>query len=319
MKLILKLIGSLVLLAILGAVGMVVFLFTAFPKVSPPAEITIEITPERLARGAYLANHVTVCIDCHSKRNWDFYGGPPIAGTEGQGGELFPEVGRLYAPNITPAALGDWTDGELLRAVSEGVDKNGEPLFPLMPYRLYAHMDQEDLYSILAYIKTLKPIENAVPRSQLKFPLNLIVRTIPQPANFQPKPAESDSIAYGKYLATIGGCIICHTPQEKGQMVPGMEFAGGFEIALSNGQVARGANITPHEKTGIGGWTRAQFIQQFKKYELPENQQLPAEVFNTPMPWVMYAGMTEADLGAIYAYLRTLKPVDHAVEKFEIP
>ena len=106
-----------------------------------------------LDRGSYLVHHVTACIDCHSTRDYTKYSGPIIPGTEGKGGERFgPEVGvpgELYAPNITPAALGSWTDEEITRAITEGINKKGDTLFPLMPYMSYAQMPKSDIQDII--------------------------------------------------------------------------------------------------------------------------------------------------------------------------
>src|SRR5574341_1161205 len=98
-------------------------------------------------------------------------------------------AGRLYSKNITPAAIGSWSDGELRRAVTAGVSRDRTPLFPLMPYPHYGVMDEEDIHAVLAYVRSLKAIENRnIPARTLSFPLNLIVRTIPAPANPQPRP-----------------------------------------------------------------------------------------------------------------------------------
>ena len=88
-------------------------------------------------------------------------------------------AGVLYAKNITPAAIGSWTDGELLRAVTQGVSKDGTPLFPLMPYPHFGALDEEDIHAVLAYVRSFKAIESTPKPRQLNFPLNLIVRTIP--------------------------------------------------------------------------------------------------------------------------------------------
>jgi hypothetical protein len=140
-------------------------------------DLTVQATPKRLARGAYLANHVSVCIDCHSTRNWDYFSGPPVAGTEGKGGEVFDESlgfpGTIYAHNITPAALGSVNDGVVYRAITTGLDKNGKAMFPLMPYQHFNLMSEEDILSIIAYIRKLKPIGNTPPLTTLKFPMNL--------------------------------------------------------------------------------------------------------------------------------------------------
>lgn len=321
MKKLFIILGILVGLLVIAVIAVFGYVMFALPNVGEPQNVTVEITPERLERGSYLANHVAICMDCHSHRDWKYFAGPIIPGTEGKGGEAFLEEygfpGDIYSKNITPAALGDWSDGELIRAITCGVSRDGEPFFPLMPYPAYAKMATEDVYSIVAYLRTLKPIENEVPESKLNFPLNLIVRTIPQPADPQPLPSPSDTLAYGKYLTSMAACAECHTPMEKGEPKPGMNFAGGMEFNLPFGLV-RSANITPDEETGIGSWDRREFIDRFKEYADSAAGHRPVNQgdFNTIMPWIVYSGMTEEDLGAIYAYLRTQKPVEHRVITF---
>jgi hypothetical protein len=142
---------------------------------------------------------------------------------------------------------------------------------------------------------------------------------MPKPAQPRPVPAVSDKIAYGEYLTTAAGCTECHTKMAKGKPV-GEPFAGGFEFPLPGG-ILRSANITPHI-TGIGGWTRDQFIARFKAYApgsfTPPTVDTTKGEMQTVMPWVMYAGMTEQDLGAIYDYLKTLKPVENVVERWTV-
>lgn len=177
MKKILKIVGwglGVVMLVIAAGLG---YLFLKYPDAGLVPTLTVQATPERLARGAYLANHVSVCIDCHSTRNWEHFSPPPMAGTEGKGGELFDESlgfpGTIYAHNMTPAALGSVNDGVVYRAITTGVDKNGKAMFPLMPYQHINLMSEEDILSIIAYIWTLKPIEDGPPLTTLKFPMNL--------------------------------------------------------------------------------------------------------------------------------------------------
>src|SRR5476651_20659 len=111
-----------VLVIIIGAVGYVSFFL---PNVGKPENITVEKTPARIERGKYLATSVTVCIDCHSTRDWTKYAGPIVAGTEGMGGERFDQrvgfPGVFYSKNITPYSLSGWTDGEIFRTITTGV------------------------------------------------------------------------------------------------------------------------------------------------------------------------------------------------------
>lgn len=304
-------------------IGFVVYFNSAFPDVDLPSNDKIEITPARLERGKYLANHVTVCMDCHSTRDWSKFSGPLTAGTFGKGGDEFNEgnagvPGIIYSRNITPAALGSWTDGELMRAITNGVSKDGTALFPLMPYLGYNNLTKEDLYSIVAYIRSLEPIKNEVPERSLNFPLNFIVKTIP-PRSYKaaPEPNKNNPVEYGKYLVTIASCFDCHTEQVKGEFKMDKAFAGGFEFKFPGG-IVRSANITPHPETGIGAWTKEQFIKRFTMMN-PDSSAVPSvgmKDFNTAMPWTMYAGMSREDLGAMYEYLQTIKPVENQVVKF---
>ncbi len=218
-------------------------------EVGPPEKIRVESTPERLARGEYLANHVTLCTDCHSKRNPEIFALPVVPGTEGMGGEHHGKEmglpGDVYVDNITPAALGDWTDGELIRDITCGVSKNDKPLFPFMPYLAYGKLTREDLYSIVAYIRTLKPIENNVPETKIKFPVSMFMKSMPQPADYTPSVDKNNAVEYGKYLTTIASCKDCHTPFKKGKYIEEEAFSGGQEFPLRGGAVVRSANITP--------------------------------------------------------------------------
>lgn len=314
---------------VLGAVVVVViilvsYLVGAFPKVSPAVEMTIEATPERLARGNYLIHHVAGCIDCHSTRDWSKFAGPIKPGTEGKGGEKFDKElaglpGTVYSQNITPTYLKRYTDGQLYRLITTGVTYDGRAIFPLMPYMAYGRMDPEDVKSIIAYVRTLPPQPGEYPKADLDFPMNLIVRTIPKNASPMIKPDPSDTLKYGEYLFTVAGCSDCHTQRVKGDVVPGMELAGGFVFHNpATGDIIRSANITQDYETGIGLWTEEVFLGKFRTYRDSswQNKTVKPREFNTIMPWLLFSGMEDADLKAIYRYLKTVPPVTNKVEKF---
>lgn len=320
MKTLLKIVGGLVVLVLAVAACGYGYLMLAYPKVPPPTAFTIDATPERLARGKYLNDHVVGCTTCHTQRDWTKFSGPVKQELLGAGNEPFNlgPAGKMYSLNITPAGIGSWTDGELLRAVTQGVSKDGTPLFPLMPYPHFGAMDEEDVHAVLAYIRSLKAIAGTAPARQLNFPLNFIVRTIPAPNTFTKRPSPDDKVAYGKYMTAAALCTDCHTPiDEQGTPLPGMDFAGGMEF-FETGYRVVSANITPDANTGIGSWTEQQFVDKFKGFENPTNATLAEHerAQNTVMPITAYAGMTREDLAAIYAYLRTVKPVTNRVEKF---
>ena len=316
-KVLFSFIGIIILLTGVG----VAYLLIAYPDVDSPPNIEVKGSPQQVARGKYLAEHVSACIDCHSTRNWSRFAAPITEGTYGKGGDKFGEEmglpGTFYAQNITPHNLGSWTDGEVYRVITSGVTKSGRALFPLMPYKSYSRMDPDDVKAIVAYLRTLDPIEYQAPASEVNFPMSLIIPTIPESPDPIERPSPEDSIAYGKYMTIIAACTECHTPKSKGQPMEGMFLAGGFEYDLPFGTI-RSSNITPHEQTGIGRWTKERFVDRFKQYDVPADslQNVAPDEFNTIMPWKVYAGMTKQDLEAIYTYLQTVEPVEHKVEQF---
>jgi cytochrome c2 len=320
MKKVLKIVGVLVLVVFVLVVGAISYVMLFLPNVGKAPQLSVAATPERVKRGEYLANNVAVCMDCHSKRDQTLYAAPMSPGTLGQGGEMFDKTmgfpGVFYSRNITPYGIGKWTDGELFRAITTGVDRSGSPLFPLMPYHYYGTMDTEDVYSIIAYLRTLPAIKNDVPPSKADFPMNVIMHLIPQKAAPVVRPQPTDTIAYGKYLVNMATCVECHTKFEKGQIVNGQEFGGGREFQMPYGML-HSPNITPHA-TGIGSWTCEQFVSRFKQYQSADYhpQKVGDKDFNTIMPWMMYSRMTESDLVAIYKFLRTVKPIDNTVNRF---
>ncbi|HUO85491.1 MAG TPA: c-type cytochrome [Thermoanaerobaculia bacterium] len=327
MKLILKiLIGLVVVVVVLAAAG-VGYLTLAFPKKRPVSDLVIEPTPERLARGRYLVHHVTDCLGCHSDHLVDRWALPIRPGSVGQGGFIFDEnlgvPGVVTAQNITQdseTGLGAWTDDEILRAFREGVSRDGRPLFPMMPYEGFRHLSDEDAYAIVTYLRTLQPIRHQVPQTRIRFPVNLIIRTLPQPLDGRVTAPgrEQDPLAYGQYLATVSGCAECHTPRDqKNQPLMDQAFSGGWEMVGPWGRVVT-SNLTPHPDTYVGQATKEDFIGRFKTYESMNATNAPPAMpgMNTIMPWLAYSGMTEEDLGAIYDYLKTLAPVERRVVKF---
>lgn len=323
MKIFLRVLIGILAVFVLGIAGLLTYVKTALPNVGPAPELKVEITPARIEHGRYLANSVAVCMDCHSKRDWTKFGGPLTPGTLGMGGEAFNQEfgfpGAFYSKNITPEGIGSWTDGEIFRAITSGVTKAGKPIFPVMPHPSYGKLDKEDIYDIIAYLRSIPAIKNEVKESVADIPMNFIINTIPQKPSFTTKPDTGDLLKYGEYLFTMAACGDCHTKQEKGEKIKGMELAGGFEFKMPTGTV-RSSNITPDETTGIGGWTKTAFINRFKTYA--DSNYVPQTIekgaMQSVMPWIMYSTMTEKDLGAIFAYLQTVKPISNKVERFTV-
>jgi len=325
MNKIVKYITYFVVFLILAVVAILSYVNAAMPNVGSAEDLKIDYTQERIEHGRYLANAVMLCMDCHAQRDWTKFTGPPKEGTLGAGGDEFNQndgfPGVFYAKNITPAGISSYTDGELFRVITTGVNKDGKAMFPIMPYLHYGKMDPEDIYSVIAYIRSLEPVQNEIPESQPDFPFSLIVKTIPQKAQPQKRPDKSDWIAYGAYMTNASGCIECHTQVSgSGQIIKEQAFGGGREFVFPDGSVLRTMNITP-DKTGIGTWTEEKFVRMFKQYadsSYVAPTVAPGE-YNTIMPWMMYAHMEEDDLKAIFAYLQTVKPIENIVERFTPP
>lgn len=322
MKTVKKIVMWLVVFIVFSILSLLAYVKLALPNVGAAPEMTVERTPERIERGKYLANYVTVCVDCHSKRDWSRFSGPPIDGTFGMGGDVFDQKygfpGAYYAKNITAEGISRYTDGELFRAITTGVNKEGKAMFPIMPFSYYGQMDPEDIRCIIAYIRSLAPIKNEVPESESDFPMNFIINTIPAPGKPVKRPEPGDVIAYGKYMTTAAGCKECHTKFDKGKLVEGTDFGGGREFPLPGGATLRSSNITPDAETGIGSWDAKRFVALFKSRSDSATlaRKLAPGDFNTFMPWTMYGKMTDEDLKAIYAYLMTLKPINNSVERY---
>lgn len=322
MKTALKSVAALLILAVAGGL---VYLYGFLPRQRPPAELQVTVTPELVKHGEYLVNEVLLCFDCHSERDWTRYSGPavpplgagrpcmdettkPVGINFGTGG--FP--GRLCIRNITPdveTGIGGWTDGEIARAIREGVSRDGEALFPIMPWFMYTEMSDEDVAAVIAYLRAQPPVKSFRPARDLDFPLNIVFRLYPRPlAGPVPSVPRSDTVAYGRYLSKIARCEFCHTARaSRGELQPSQDrlMSGGVPFFMGK-EMHYSKNLTPHP-TGLGGWTREMFIQRFRLYTEP----FPVvEERNSEMNWVEFSGMTDEDLGAIWDYLRSLPPLE---------
>jgi mono/diheme cytochrome c family protein len=307
-------------LTIVGG-ALVLYLFLRKPAAAPPSSVRVEITPARLARGQFIFERLADCDGCHSQRDFTRFGGPVIPSGRGAG-TVFPAQlglpGTVVAPNITPdreTGLGNWSDGEKIRAIREGIGRDGRALFPMMPYGSYRRMSDEDVYSVVAYLNQLPPVRNPLPRTRLNFPVSVLIKSAPQPAGSVSGPDRGNKLEYGRYLVALGGCMDCHTPMQKGQPQPGMLLAGGRRFSFP-GSVVLSANITPDADTGIGKWSEQDFLDRFYQYQDYVRFGPPKtgpESF-TLMPWLGLSQLPPEDLKAIYAFLKSQKAVYNAVE-----
>jgi mono/diheme cytochrome c family protein len=302
--------------------GFAAYLAFLKPEKAAPRAIKVAMIPERIERGRYLFESVADCVGCHSDRDWTRYGAPEKPGRRGVG-LVFPEElgfpGNIVARNITPDAetgLGQWTDGEKIRAIREGVSRDGHPLFSFMPYEAFAAMSDEDVESVVAYLNTLTPVRNALSPTRLDFPVSFLNRLSPKPVSGPVNaPSRSDPRAYGAYVVRLAGCIECHSQLDKGKPVSGLEYAGGHTFQIGK-LVVNSPNITPDEETGLGKWSEERFLTRFQSNRnLSVDNAPPANQSNfTVMPWATLSHMKDEDLRAVYAYLRTVKPVYNPVE-----
>lgn len=268
----------------------------------------------KLARGEYLVNHVGICFYCHSEIDWQAPGFPQIAGTRG-GGAVFPEEGvpgLAVSRNITPYTLGDCTDEEIARAIREGAGCDGTRLFPVMPYFFFNAMSDEDVLAVVAYLRTLEPIENELARTEI--PEEVWATIPPAPPITEPveTPDPADEIAYGGYLATIGLCVECHTPLDPmGAPIQPLAFAGGRVLEGPWGRVAT-ANLTS-APSGIPYYDEQTFREALRTCKVGARQ------LNHLMPCEFYKGMTDEDISAIFAFLKSLDPIEHSVSNVDDP
>jgi hypothetical protein len=271
-----------------------------------------EATPGRAERGRYLATSVNGCFACHSELDWQANGFPAKAGTEGAG-RVWDREGLpfLTAPNITPdvrTGAGTWTDDMLARAIREGIGHDGRTLFPVMPYSQYRSMSDEDLASLIVYLRTIPAVTRDLPKSNIPFPVSRLINTLPEPiAAPVPQPNRHDATAYGDYLTRMGACRDCHTPVDaRNQPIAGMEFSGGFLLTGPYGQVAA-RNLTP-DPSGIPYYNADLFV------EVMRTGMVKARKVHDAMPWASFGGQTDEDLRAIFQFLQTVRPVKHRVD-----
>ena len=241
-------------------------------------------------RGEYLVNSILNCGNCHTPH------GPAGAEKPFAGGNLFDEspAFKVYSTNLTPdkeTGLGNWTAAQIKRAIMEGVRPDGKTLAPIMPSGFYTGLTPRDADAIVAYLRSLKPVKNEIPAPQYMVPLKHA--KLPAPGKLSRKEKR------GHYLATIGHCMECHTPMEKGELLAatslgtgGREFKGPWGVATSR-------NITSDKAKGLGSWTDAE-IRRAITQGISKN----GDKLKPPMGYAAYAKMSDKDLGDLIAYLR---------------
>jgi mono/diheme cytochrome c family protein len=312
-----RFLGRLILASPLFLIGWLLYLLFRSASSAPPENITVEMSPARVERGHYLFESICACGSCHSQRDYKKFGAPVKDTGIGRGQEMpFNGLpGAITAQNLTPdkeTGLGDWTDGEKIRAIREGISKDGRALYSLMPYQYYRFLSDEDVEALVAYMDSLPAIKNPLPRTRVSFPTTVWLKSVPVPV-FHVAAADPDGgEAYGEYLVRIAACESCHTPRSGFQPDLQKRFAGGVETDSFFGS-SISANITSDMGTGIGSWVYLQFEQRMRAYARYEGK--PPDVAPsdfTLMPWENYAKIDDHDMEVMFEYLRGVKPVSNS-------
>ena len=299
-----KILIVLVLLVVMVVAGASAYFYAAHPKMRPAPQMTAPNTTEAIERGRYLSEGLTGCPACHSPIDESRPGDFPQAGLEYAGRVFPPEAGfpgTIVAPNISPdpdTGIGRWTDGEVARAIREGVSRDGRPLFPLMNYPSYRDLSDEDVLAIVAYLRTRKPVRRENGLTALNFPVGMMIRTLPRPLEGPPAGLPAAGIERGRAMLKLMMCGECHTPRDnRGAPVPGQDLAGGSPFPGPFGTVYA-ANITSHPSAGVGAFSNDDLKRVFREGKNRAGRQLWV------MPWSITKNLTDADLDALIAALR---------------
>ncbi len=284
------------------------------PKVKVPQDKPPEPKPDPalIARGAYVAQ-LGGCVICHTGMTEQ---GPDVAKAFAGGLVVTEPYGTWRSPNITPdkkTGIGDWTDEQIMAAIRQGVRPDGTKLYPIMPYMYFSQIADDDAKALVAFLRSLPPIENAVQGSdELKMPQP------PAPPALTDMPDKSDPAKYGAYLANIMHCHVCHTPMTDKGPDMAKSFAGGDPMPMPPEFQAMGTgdliapNITPDEKTGIGKWTEEQIVAAFTQAKRPDGKPIFGPMMFYAMGW---KDMPAEDAKAVAAFLKSLPPTKNKVAK----
>jgi mono/diheme cytochrome c family protein len=283
--------------------------------------------PDALARGGYIVNQVAACGGCHTPHvNGSFVEGERTDAYLAGGMKIDDDAVGIHVaiPNITPdiqTGIGGWTDDQILRAIRDGVRADDQLMMPPMPFGSYARMSDDDGRAVVAYLRTVPPVKNAVDRGQNKFAFGLrfaksmgFIHHKPV-ANVQ-APVAADRVKYGEYLAHgIAPCHECHSLTSKGPSDDNL--LAGSDVPMEDpawGKV-HSRNLTPDKETGLGNYSAAQI-----KESLRTGKRLDGKMMAPPMSMFIphFSGMTDDDLDAIVAYLQSLPAKKHKVPAREL-
>ncbi|MBP7242730.1 c-type cytochrome [Amaricoccus sp.] len=254
-------------------------------------------------RGEYLVRGPMGCGNCHTPQGPN---GPDMA-MELAGGQVVIDDAtmRAVSANITPGgAIAGWSDAELARAIREGIRPDGTLIGPPMPFVFYRGLSDDDLAAIVAFLRTVAPVENVVAKSEYRIPLP---PAYGPPVGHVAAIPRGPTAEYGAYMAgPVAHCLECHTPfGPQGPMIDGHLGQGGFEFPGPWG-VSVAPNITSGPD-GLAGYSDDEI-----KVMITEGKRPDGSAMRPPMPFAYLARMTPDDLEAVVRYLRTLPPLPDA-------
>jgi len=310
---------------ILGIIVLIISCFVIFVLATwnksyddtPLPNLTASTDSAIIARGKHLAFGPGHCSSCHVPIDQidKIKAGLEIPLSGGWVMDIPPGVFR--APNITPdkeTGIGNFSDGQLARALRHSVKHDGQILFPFMPFQ---EMSDEDIIAIISFLRSQESVSNKIEKTEYSFmgktllALGLLAPTGPKTT--PPKTVKMEpSIAYGKYIAnSVANCMGCHTERDlKTGEFTGEPFAGGFRMppdVYSKGYSFITPNLTPDKETGkIAGWDEKTFVTRFKTGRMIEGSH---------MPWENFAQLDSIELVSLYQYLTSLKPVKNKIEQ----
>lgn len=283
--------GSLLLLILVAIIGIYFRSNAVVTKVyaTPNDAVVVATDAQLIERGRYLANYVSVCVDCHGE---NFQGGIVVDD---------PALGRIVAPNLTTGqggVGGQLKDEDFVRVLRYGIMPDGTSA-KVMPSDDYQHLNDRDLAAIIAYVRSVPPQESHLPPFRFgplgrvllatgQLPILIAERVDPQTQRSEIPPGVSAE--YGQYLADIAGCRGCHGPGLSGGPIP-----------AAPPDWPQAANLTPSGE--VGKWTEEDFLNTIHSGVNPDGKALDPE-----MPWPRYGNMTDEDLKALWAFIKTVQP-----------
>jgi mono/diheme cytochrome c family protein len=269
------------------------------------ALVTSAAAQSPVERGGYLVNAVMACDGCHTPRGPN---GLVMEKRFSGGSQTWADPAyTVKGSNITPdreTGIGKWSETAIKISLTEGLRPYGMPLAPQMPFPFYKIMTPGDLDAVVAYVRSVAPVQNQVPPPVYKAPMPFQV--IPGAEKPIDETALRDPVKRGFYLATLAHCMECHSRRSDGRQDFSNSYGrGGYEMAGPWGK-ATVSNITSHPTKGIGGWSNAEI-----RRALTHGVARDGRPFKQPMARQVYFSKMEAtDVDAIVAWLRTLPPLD---------